>query len=109
MSETIITPGPSCVTDAGLETDLIFHHGVDLPQFAAFPLLESEAGRALLRTYYAAFADIAARHDARLLLESPTWRANPDWGAKLGMPPPTSPGSTPRRWPSCAHKPRHTT
>lgn len=84
MSETTITSGPSCVTDAGLETDLIFHHGVDLPQFAAFPLLESEAGRALLRTYYAAFADIAARHDARLLLESPTWRANPDWGAKLG-------------------------
>jgi len=25
------------VTDGGLETDLIFHHDVDLPEFAAYP------------------------------------------------------------------------
>ena len=32
------------VTDGGLETDLIFHHGVDLPDFAAFPLVEQPEG-----------------------------------------------------------------
>ena len=32
------------LTDSGLETDLIFHHGVDLPAFAAFPLLDDPAG-----------------------------------------------------------------
>ncbi len=72
------------VTDGGLETDLIFHHGVDLPHFAAFPLVAQEAGRALLRTYYDGYADVARAAQAGLLLETPTWRANPDWGERLG-------------------------
>ena len=72
------------VTDGGLETDLIFHHGVDLPEFAAYPLVWSEEGRGLLRSYYDSYADIAAAVGAGLRLEAPTWRANPDWGARLG-------------------------
>ncbi len=72
------------VSDGGLETDLIFNHGVDLPEFASFPLVESEAGRDLLRGYYNGYADIARRAGAGLTLESPTWRANPDWGASIG-------------------------
>ena len=44
------------VTDGGLETDLIFHHGVDLPHFAAFPLLDSDRGRELLAGYYDGYA-----------------------------------------------------
>jgi len=72
------------VTDGGLETDLIFHHGVNLPEFAAFPLLENAEGRRLLRDYYDGYARVAAATGSGLLLESPTWRANPDWGAKLG-------------------------
>ncbi|HEY2878639.1 homocysteine S-methyltransferase family protein [Nocardioides sp.] len=72
------------VTDGGLETDLIFHHGVDLPEFTAYPLLRSDEGRAALRTYYEGYAAIAERAGAGLRLESPTWRANPDWGAVLG-------------------------
>ena len=75
---------PTVVTDAGMETDLIFHRGIDLPEFAAFPLLDSAPGRQALRDYYAAFAEIAARHQLALSFESPTWRANPDWGARLG-------------------------
>ena len=31
--------GEVFLTDSGLETDLIFHQGFDLPQFAAFVLL----------------------------------------------------------------------
>ena len=72
------------VTDGGMETDLIFHHGVDLPEFAAFPLLDDEDGRRLLRDYYRGYADVAVQARAGLLLETPTWRANPDWGARLG-------------------------
>ena len=44
------------VSDGGLETDLIFHHGVDLPEFASFPLVDDERGRALLRGYYDGYA-----------------------------------------------------
>lgn len=72
------------VTDGGLETDLIFNHGMDLPDFAAFPLVDDEAGRRQLTSYYEEYAEIAARAGAALLLETPTWRANPDWGAHLG-------------------------
>ena len=72
------------VTDGGLETDLIFHRGMDLPAFAAFPLVEEEPGRAALRAYYGEYAEIARRAGVGLVLESPTWRANPDWGTSLG-------------------------
>jgi S-methylmethionine-dependent homocysteine/selenocysteine methylase len=75
------------VTDGGLETDLIFHHGVDLAHFAAFPLLDSDQGRALLAGYYDGYAAIARRAGAGLVLESPTWRANPSWGTRLGYSP----------------------
>jgi homocysteine S-methyltransferase len=76
---------PGYVTDGGIETDLIFHHGVDLPEFAAFPLLSDAAGRDLLTSYYEAYAGIAGAAGAGLLLETPTWRANTDWGARIGV------------------------
>jgi homocysteine S-methyltransferase len=79
-----VLPTRGYVSDGGLETDLIFHHGVDLPEFASFPLVEDEAGRDLLHRYYDGYAAVARRSGAGLTLESPTWRANPDWGAKVG-------------------------
>ena len=36
------------VTDGGLETDLLFNHGAELPEFAAFPLVDDPSGAALL-------------------------------------------------------------
>jgi homocysteine S-methyltransferase len=75
---------PRMVTDGGLETDLIFNHGLDLPEFAAFPLLDTDSGRAVLRDYYGSYGEIAARAEAPLLLETPTWRANPDHASLLG-------------------------
>ena len=72
------------LTDGGLETTLVFHDKMDLPCFAAFPLLDSQEGRAKLRDYYTLYASVARANGAGFLLESPTWRANRDWGAKLG-------------------------
>src|SRR4051794_25344313 len=72
------------LTDGGLETTLIHHHGIDLPCFAAFPLVEDEAGRAALRRYFAPFLDEAEARGRAFVLDTPTWRANPDWGAQLG-------------------------
>lgn len=77
-------PGTPVVTDGGLETWLVFHRGVDLPAFAAYPLLGSATGRAVLAEYYERYAAIAAGVGAAVVLESPTWRANPDWAASLG-------------------------
>ena len=78
--------GRPMVTDGGLETDLIYHHGVDLPDFAAFPLVDDEHGRGLLMRYYGEYVDIAKRAGAGLQLETPTWRASGDWGDRLGYP-----------------------
>lgn len=75
------------LTDSGLETTLIFHDGIDLPHFASFDLLRTEAGRARLRRYYDLHTGIARDHGVGIVLESPTWRANLDWGAKLGYDP----------------------
>ena len=80
---TALAQGP-WVTDGGLETDLVFNHGVELPEFASFPLLDDAAGTGLLTDYYAEYADVATKAEAGLVLETPTWRANPDWAALLG-------------------------
>lgn len=76
--------GSLWLTDAGVETALIFRQGVDLPAFATFPLLESETGRAALRAYIEPFFELARERDAGFVLGTATWRANPDWGAELG-------------------------
>jgi len=72
------------LTDGGLETTLVFHDGLDLPFFAAFDLLKNDAGFQRLRDYFAQYAQIAVSQGTGMVLEAPTWRANPDWGAKLG-------------------------
>jgi S-methylmethionine-dependent homocysteine/selenocysteine methylase len=72
------------VADGGMETVLVFHQGLDLPCFASFPLLDSTEGREALRRYYEPFVALAAERDLTVILDTPTWRANADWGAKLG-------------------------
>jgi homocysteine S-methyltransferase len=72
------------ITDGGLETTLIFHQGLDLPLFAAFDLLKSEEGRQAIRAYFEPYVSIANEHGAGLILDTATWRANPDWAKELG-------------------------
>jgi homocysteine S-methyltransferase len=72
------------LADGGLETTLVFIDGLDLPEFAAFPLLEDADGRAALDRYYDSYLDVAADARTGIALDTPTWRANPDWAAKLG-------------------------
>lgn len=72
------------LTDGGIETTLIFHNGIDLPQFSAYVLLESEEGCEILRNYYRPYAEIAAQHGTGFVFETATWRSNHDWGVKIG-------------------------
>jgi homocysteine S-methyltransferase len=76
------------ITDGGMETTLIFARGLELPSFAAFPLATEDTGRTMLREYFAPFVALARRHGTGLLVDTPTWRANPDWGERLGYDPP---------------------
>ena len=72
------------LTDGGIETTLIFHEALELPDFAAFHLLKTPEGVAALYKYFRTYAGLANRFGTGLVLESATWRSNPDWGARLG-------------------------
>jgi homocysteine S-methyltransferase len=72
------------LTDGGLETTLVYVDGIDLPDFAAFPLLDTAEGRDALRRYYGAYLDLAEQREVGFVIDTPTWRASLDWGARLG-------------------------
>lgn len=72
------------LTDGGLETTLIFHHGLELPHFAAFDLVTKPKYAAIIADYYRTYLNLASRHGKGFILESATWRASPDWAFKLG-------------------------
>jgi homocysteine S-methyltransferase len=78
------TDGGLYLTDGGIETVLIHQQGIDLPAFAAFPLVDDARGRDALRDYYAPYLALARQHGAGFVLTSPTWRASADWGAEVG-------------------------
>jgi homocysteine S-methyltransferase len=79
--------GDLWVTDGGLETTLVFLEGVDLVDFAAFPLLDTESGRSVLARYYRPYLELARSLGAGVVVDTPTWRASLDWGARLGYDP----------------------
>jgi S-methylmethionine-dependent homocysteine/selenocysteine methylase len=76
--------GDLFITDGGMETTLIFHERLKLPSFASFVLLEDDAGRQALRDYYEPYVAVAREHGVGAVLDTATWRANPDWGTHLG-------------------------
>lgn len=73
------------LSDGGLETDIIFHDGIDLPNFASFVLLDSDDGRDALQRYYRRYIDIAKNTGHGFVLETPTWRANLGWADAMGL------------------------
>ena len=72
------------MTDGGLETDLIFNHGLELPEFAAFDLLKDEEGRKTPSNYFRDYLELSKEQCRGFVLEAPTYRANPDWAMKIG-------------------------
>ena len=69
------------ITDGGIETTLIFHEGLELPDFAAFHLFKARGRRERAARYFRTLrATSRERHGVGLVLESATWRASADWG-----------------------------
>ncbi len=69
---------------AGTGTDLIFNHGVELPGFASFPLLENPETRAILAQQMRDLVELSADMGLGCILDAPTWMANADRAAPLG-------------------------
>ena len=76
--------GEFFLTDAGLETDLIFNHGIDIREFAAHTLLPDDNGRNALASYLRGFLKLAGELDAGMILDSQTWKAHAHWAPDLG-------------------------
>ncbi len=83
LSRQLATSRPF-LADGGLETSLIFHDGIDLPSFAAFPLLRTELGRAALARYFERHLRLAREAGTGFVLDTATWRAGTSWRARLG-------------------------
>jgi homocysteine S-methyltransferase len=79
--------GEIFLTDGGLETTLVFLEGVNLPCFVAFPLVNDPAGRERLKRYFLPYITTARERGVGFILDTPTWRANTDWGEQLGYSP----------------------
>ena len=77
-------PLPVFLSDTGIETDLIFHQGLDLPLFAAFVVADSDEGRQLLDRWHREHAAAATAYGLGVSLDAVTWRASSDWGDRLG-------------------------
>jgi S-methylmethionine-dependent homocysteine/selenocysteine methylase len=52
--------------------------------YRRFPLLASAEGREELRRYFDPYARLAAERGLTAAFDTPTWRANADWGEQLG-------------------------
>jgi homocysteine S-methyltransferase len=76
--------GDIFLTDAGLETDLIFNHGIEIREFAAHTLLPIRHGRAALSRYFEGFLSLANQQKTGFILDTVTWKAHRHWAEKLG-------------------------
>jgi S-methylmethionine-dependent homocysteine/selenocysteine methylase len=85
MLDRLLSSPEPFISDGGMETDLIFHEGAEMPLFASFVLLDSPEGREMLRRYAVSYFDLAQAAGRGFVLGTPTWRANGGWGPKLGL------------------------
>lgn len=76
--------GDLFLTDAGIETDIMYKKGFDLPNFSLFHLLnDPEATREITR-YIENLIDVAIRNKVGIILCGIHYRASRDWGDLLG-------------------------
>lgn len=70
--------------DAGIETDLIFNHGIEIRAFAAHTLLPDRVGKQAIIDYFRGFLALAQVHNTGYIFDSVTWKAHPHWADELG-------------------------
>jgi S-methylmethionine-dependent homocysteine/selenocysteine methylase len=79
--------GSLFLADAGIETDLIFNHGIEIREFAAHTLLPEPKGRAAIARYFERFLALAREMDAGFVLDTVTWKTHRHWAEALGETP----------------------
>lgn len=77
-------PGRYYLTEGGIETEIMYKWGFELPEFAMFPLLENLDARQAIAAMYRRYLDVVAQYGHCALIGGFDYRASPDWGRKLG-------------------------
>lgn len=73
------------LTEAGIETTLMYKKGWTLRHFCLFELLRDDRFVADLTAYHRGLIEVAVEHGVGHLLDGVHYRASPDWGRLLGM------------------------
>lgn len=73
------------LSEGGQETELMYKHGHELPEFALYPLLDDRGALADLQDMYRRYLEVAAEHQLVPLMGGLDYRASPDWAGKLGI------------------------
>lgn len=80
-----LTSSKLFLTEAGIETTLIYRKNINLPSFSTLPLLSTEEGTENLLSIYQDYINTALTHSTGIVLETRTWRGSPAWASKLGL------------------------
>ncbi len=75
------------LTEGGSETELMYQHGHELPEFALYPLLDDPAAMADLTDMYTRYLEVAATYGFVPLMGGLDYRASPHWATQLGISP----------------------
>jgi S-methylmethionine-dependent homocysteine/selenocysteine methylase len=81
------TDGRIWLTEGGVETEIMYKWGFELPQFAMFTLMENPEAVVAIRGMMREYLDAAAETDQAAFMSGFDYRASPDWGDTLGYSP----------------------
>ncbi len=70
--------------EGGSETEILYKHGFELPEFAMFPLLDNPKAVSKMRDMFRDYLDVVAKYEMCALMGGLDYRASPDWGKLLG-------------------------
>lgn len=72
------------ITEGGIETEILYKWGFELPEFSMYPLLDNADAMKTIHAMFDRVFAAAAAHDAGIVLAGLDYRASPDWAEKIG-------------------------
>ena len=73
------------LTEAGIETTMMYKKGWELNHFCLFELLQNDRFVTEVQTYHTRIIEVALKYKIGHILDGLHYRASPDWGSLLGM------------------------
>ena len=75
------------LTEGGIETEIMYKDGFELPHFAMYPLLDDPAATEAMKGIWRRMLTVAAETGWCVVMNGLDYRASPDWAGLLGYTP----------------------